>query len=282
MNSLRNYWSNIKPSFRFLKETLQTATRDEIERLVGQDLSRDLIDPYMLKDSSEFLRLSLINLLGYKSLVCGNYLAWGRVTIYYSQFYVVNCLLRLKGFALVHLRFPDKKFITLRIDKVKNQPSYRMQKSSSNHRIIWKRFSVLYPNLASEDIGKFSIQERIDWNYNLFFASQTTSTRALRGAEERCMYNFLDPKFGVSYSAEEADHYQELMASFGYEEAGTGDYIKYALDRFLDISKESKWRDWYVSLFKSMLRDIDILKSRQETKDESKKWIDDALSQLTS
>lgn len=150
MQSFKNYWSNVKPSNRFLKETLQKEPRAKIERLINQKLARDILDPFMLKDSSEFLRLSIVNLLGYKFLACGNYLAWGRVTTYYSQFYIANCLLRLKGFALVHLNFLDEKPLTVRIDKVKNEPRYRIQKCSSKpHQIIWKRFSELYPDISS-------------------------------------------------------------------------------------------------------------------------------------
>lgn len=62
MESLKHYWLNVKPSHRFLKETLQTEPRDKIEKLINQDLARDTLDQYMLKDSSEFLRLSIINL----------------------------------------------------------------------------------------------------------------------------------------------------------------------------------------------------------------------------
>jgi len=281
MKWLTNYWAKIRPSYTFLKETLQAMPREEIEKLINQKVSRDLFDPLMLRDSSEFLRLSVINLLGYKYLVCGNYLAWGRVTIYYSQFYVVNCLLRLKGFALAHLNFFDGKPLTIRIDRVRGEPKYRVQKCSSGaHQIIWKRFSELYPDLSSEEIGRFSIIKRIDWNYDLFYASQTTGGYALEEAKDRCQHNFLNPKYGLSSSAEQAEYYENLMANFGYEEAGTGDYIKYAIKCFSEIGKVSKYKDWYTSFFGSILHDIDVLKSKEETKDECEKWVNNALSRL--
>lgn len=281
MKSLKHYWSNVKPSYRFLKETLQTEPRDKIKKLINQELARGTLDPYMLKDSSEFLRLSIINLLGYKFLACGNYLAWARVTIYYSQFYIINCLLRLRGFALVHLNFFDEKLLSIRIDKVKNEPKYRVHKCGSKaHQIIWKRFAELYPDLSSEDIGRFSIRKRIDWNYDLFYASQTTGAFALEEAEGRCRHNFLDPNYGLSSSAEQAEYYQDLMANFGYEEAGTGDYIKYAIECFSEIGEVSNYRDWHVSFLEGILHDIDVLKSEEETKDDCKKWISNALSKL--
>jgi len=278
--SLKHYWSNVRPSYRFLKETLKAKPKGYVESLINREMAPDRLDPFMLKDSSGFLALSMVNLLAYKLLACGNYLAWGRVTIYYSQFYIVNCLLRLKGFALVHLDFTDSTPLTIRIDKVKNKPTYRVQKCRSSHRIIWKRFSELYPEITSEEIGRFSIKERIDWNYDLFYASQTTGEYALQEAKDRCRHNFLDPNYGLSYTAEQAEYYEGLMANFGYEEGGTGDYIKYAVKCFSEIGRESHHKDWYVSFFESILHDVEVLKSRKETKDECKKWVKDALSQL--
>lgn len=102
----------------------------------------------------------------------------------------------------------------------------------------------------------------------------------MREAEDRCRYNFLDPNYGFSYTAEQAEHYQELMANFGYEEAGTGDYIKYAIECFSKIGRESNYRDGYISFLEGILHDVDVLKSKEETKGECRKWISDALSQL--
>jgi len=281
MKSLKTYWSNVRPSYRFLKEELQAISRNAIESLIDTKIARENLDSLMLKDSSEFLRLSIINLLGYKHLVCGKYLAWGRVTIYYSQFYIVNCLLRLKGFALVHLDFLDENPLTLRIDRVRDNRSYRMHKcSASGHQIVWKRFSELYPNLSNEDMGKFSVKERVDWNYDLRYASQTTSKFALEEAEDRCRYNFLDPNYGISSTAEEGEYYENLMASFGYEEGGTGDYQKYAIDCLVNVGTGSKYRNWYCSLFESMLQDIASVGSPNEMKNEIIGWLKNALFQL--
>lgn len=269
MTSLfQNYWSDVDPSFRFLKEVLQTNSRANVVKMINQELPRKDLDQFLIKDSSEFLRLSIINLLGYKYLVCGKYLAWGRVTMYYSQFYIVNCLLRLKGFALVHLNFIDESSLTVRIDRAKNGCNYGMQKcNSSPHQIIWKMFSQLYPNLlSSEDLGKFLIKERNDWNYDLFYASQATEKYALEEVEDRCNYNFLDPNYGLSSTAEEGEFYEDLMANFGYEEAGTGYYQKYAIDCFVDIGTNSKYRSWYLSFFKGILEDMIVFESSKKNK----------------
>lgn len=290
MVSFSKYWSNVEPHYRYLKEILQTMPRTDVEIMINHIVAREELDPFMIKESTEFLRLSIINLLGYKHLVCGKYLAWGRVTIYYSQFYIVNCLLRLKGFALVHLDFLDDNALTLRIDRTKGNRSYGVQRcGASGHATVWKRFSELYPDLMGsskelkkliKNYWKFSMEERADWNYDLKYASQTTSKYALEEAEDRCKYNFLDPNYGVSSTAEEGNHYENLMASFGYEEAGTGDYQKYAIDCFAEIGKASKYREWYYSFLESILQDIDVLSSSKETKEEIAKWLNNATSQL--
>ena len=290
MDLLTKYWSDVKPHFRFLKEVLQTMPRTSVEKMVNHSIAREDLDPLILHESVEFLRLSIINLLGYKHVVCGKYLAWGRVTLYYSEFYIINCLLRLKGFALVHLNFLDDDPMVIRIDRTKDNLGYGMQKcGASGHSTAWKRFSELYPDLfgSSKELKKliknyweFSMDERADWCYDLKYASQTTSKYALIEAEDRCKHNFLDPEFGVSFTAEEGEYYENLMSSFGYEEAGTGDYQKYAINYIADIGKASKFRKWYLSFFESILKDIEVLSSPQGTKEEIAKRIKRAISQL--
>jgi hypothetical protein len=281
MESFLEYWSNVKPDYRFLKELLQTIPKVEVNNMVNKVIRREEIDPLMINESSEFLRLSIVNMMCYKHLVCGNYLAWGRVTLYYSRFYVVNCLLRLKGFALAHLDFLDNGQLALRIDRTRDNRGYRMQVcNAKGHSTISKRFAELYPDLSCNDIEKFLIKERSDWNYDPFFASQTTSRYALKEAEKRCKHNFLDPNYGACSSPDAGQYYQELMADIGYEERGTGDYQKYAIDCFLSIGKGSKHKKWYSAFFESMLQDLRVLSSPNESKQEVATWINEAISQL--
>ena len=46
------------------------------------------------------------------------------------------------------------------------------------------------------------------------------------------------------------------MANTGFEEAGTEDYIKYAIKRFAEIGTKSKHRKWYISFLESVLFDL--------------------------
>ena len=108
--------------------------------------------------------------VGLEHLVCGNYLAWGRVTIYYSQFYLVSCLLRLRGFALTHLDFVDDgSSLVISFEKLRDKPHYFINTcKSSGHEMVWTNFAKFYPELGHEDLGKYFIKERNDWNYDLF------------------------------------------------------------------------------------------------------------------
>lgn len=282
-------WSNVKPNFRFLKEVLQHQPKEKIEELFVEEyrISLSDLDTFMIAESAEFLRLSVINLLAYKNLVCGNYLAWGKVTMYYSQFYIINCLLRLKRYALVHLEFSNgESALTVSIFKPRNKSYYRVQKcTASGHQIAWDKFAEKYPELSGhnvntgKELGKFFIKERNEWNYDLFYASQTTDEYALREARDRCIYNFLDPEYGSSASSEgAAENYNDMMANYGYEEAGTGQYQEYAIRRLMEIGKISEHSGWYLSCFSEILNDIKLLQSPASMKEEISKWFIDAIS----
>ena len=278
-----SYWSDVQPTVLFLKETFQKYKRSVIESGLGKLIDRKEIDPFMINEASEFLRLSIINSLAYKRLVCGNYLAWGRVTAYYSQFYIANCLLRLKGFALVHLDFvEDQSSITVTFVKPREKPHYIMQKcKAGGHDMVWNNFAKMYPNLCNEVVGKFYIKERTDWNYDLFYASQSTNKYALRHSQIRCQYNFLDPHFRSSSTPEEAEHFDHIISSAGIEEIGTGHYQKYAIEKLSAISKDSKHSDWYRSFFSKILEDIEIVDSPKSMKEVISLWFQEAIAQIT-
>jgi hypothetical protein len=284
-SSLTKHWSGVKPALRFLKETLQYSKRADIAKVINDriEIDHNTLDPFLISDSVEFLRLSIINLLAYKHLVCGKYLAWGRVTIYYSYFYIINCLLRLKGVALVHLDYLDEKPLTVRILRPRNSRNYRFQEcgGASGHKIVGEEFARVYPSLGNKTISMYTIKERMDWNYDLFYASQATDKYALKEAENRCKNDFLDPNYGKTASSEdEAEYYNELMAGFGYEEGGTGQYQKYAIDQFTDIGKNSKYGSFYRAFFESMLQDLGLLESSDLTKEEIADWLRNAISQI--
>jgi hypothetical protein len=291
-------WAEVEPvKYKFIKKSLNHNSKEKIEGILKKPVKvkLDVFDPLMINEAVEFLRLSIINLLAYKTLVCGNYLAWGKVTVYYSNFYAMNSLLRLKRFTLVHLEYPDfseeKKTVKTfgaRIYKPKNNRYYLMEVtdrvSRSGHKEIAHKFAELYPELFNsrtqlgKEIGDISIKERTDWNYDLFYASQSTDKFVLQEAADRCRYNFLDPEFGASASSEdEAQQYFDLQTSIGIDEAGTGQYQQCAIYCLKEIAKVSKFKKWYLDEFNDLLRTLSIFQSSEPMKREIAKWLESAI-----
>jgi hypothetical protein len=77
-------WAEVEPvKYKFIKKSLNHNSKEKIEGILKKPVKvkLDVFDPLMINEAVEFLRLSIINLLAYKTLVCGNYLAWGKVTV---------------------------------------------------------------------------------------------------------------------------------------------------------------------------------------------------------
>lgn len=84
---LADYYADVKPSFELMKEELRQVSRDRILTLIEHKTPVRGLDSFFLKDATDYLRFSILNLLAYKFLMSGNFLAWGEVTIYYGNFY---------------------------------------------------------------------------------------------------------------------------------------------------------------------------------------------------
>lgn len=227
----------------------------------GKVIPRDVLDSLFLNEAIQFLRLSIINLLAYKYVVKGNYYAWAKVTLYYSYFYVINCLLRLQKYAIVHINYYNGSSLIIAIDRSKNNRYYTMKNCRGNqHDLIWKTFERYYPDLISEGIGKFFRDERTKWNYDLFFASQGLDKYSLEQAEVRWRTNFIDPDYYQSRGNPKVDeYYNELMADTGFEEAGAWDLIQHALEKFSNIGLKDA--------LNRILDDISKIESSEDTKE---------------
>jgi hypothetical protein len=123
------------------------------------------------------------------------------------------------------------------LDRCAEEKYYTTYNCRGNqHNLIWTRFEQLYPDKIHTGIGKLFREDREDWNYNLFYISQATSEYALRELEDRCNYNFLDPNVTIAHTAEQAEYIGNLIANYGYEEAGAGELIKYAVEIFKSLN----------------------------------------------
>jgi hypothetical protein len=148
---------------------------------------------------------------------------------------------------------------------------------------LWNKFSELYPRLGfTPHLGKILVKERIRWNYDLFYPSQSMADYAKKEAKIRWDNNFLSPNYGNYPDPEASEYYHDLMADYGYEEAGSGQLIEICLDHFTEIAEVSKFRSWYTSYFAEIANGIDDFTSHEDMRNEIKRWLLSRIEKLES
>jgi hypothetical protein len=279
---LPSYYSNIKPSLELLKERLKQIDRAKLEQIVNQKAAVKGIDSNFIKDATEFLRLSILNLMAYKLLMSGFFLAWGKVTLYYSNFYAINCLLRLKGFALVHIYYVEEKPLTFKVVRQKDKNEYILShwKGGNTHQYLWNKFCEYYPDLFTKELAKFTIDERERWNYDLSLPSRSMDAIALDDARDRWENNFIDPDYGKCSTEEAAEYYHDLMANTGYEEAGSWDLIRECTKNLKQIALSSKYKNWYTAFLEEVRSGITDFGSSPEMKREIQKYLSETIKDI--
>lgn len=233
------------------------------------------MDEMFLMEALTFLRLSVFNFLAYKDLMCSNYLAWAKVTWYYSTFYAISGMLRLAGKAIIHVD-DTKKIISFQLTRDRQSHSYTMASSTGQeHEKIWNIFSDTFrdtfpdlsdPDLSYPKLSKFIINERVSWNYDLFFMSQTMDQHALDEANICCENNFIDEHFSDYPAPDAAQYYDELRFDYGFEETFAWDLIKKGFGMIKDLGKKSDFKDKYVVFYDTLIQDMDKVHSNEETK----------------
>lgn len=294
LNNIANYYKNTSPHYhRFFKEVfIPSMTFEGLKNAVEQKAKMDsqwkFLDSVFLFEAITFLRLSLFSLLSYKHLICGKHLPMSKVALYYSYFYVINCFLRLRGKAVIHVQSiperifddePPKQLVFQLIQHEDHTFSLDVFRQNE-HQFIWDDFHSLYPELSSRDTGRLFRQDRYDWNYGLLYPSQATDEFAQQEIRNRCENNFLDPQFENANSSEEAEYKQNLIADYGHEEMYAGDLIKEGIKLFVLIGKESNHKSKYVELLTKIKNDMDAVESSESIKNEIKKWLDDATTEI--
>ena len=124
-----NYYKNTTPQHHeFFKAIFERIIKiedleEEVSRKSKLDSQWRWFDSVFLFEAITFLRLSMFNLLSYKHLICGKHLPMSKVALYYSYFYSINCLLRLRGKALIHVRGHPRTNLGRCSAKTSNIPS---------------------------------------------------------------------------------------------------------------------------------------------------------------
>ena len=294
LNNIANYYKNTTPQHHeFFKAIFERIIKiedleEEVSRKSKLDSQWRWFDSVFLFEAITFLRLSMFNLLSYKHLICGKHLPMSKVALYYSYFYSINCLLRLRGKALIHVRgIPEQilddvppKQVTFQLIQHENHTFSLDTFGKNEHEFVWNDFYCLFQNLSHKDTGRFFTQDRYDWNYGLLYPSQATDEFTQHEIEARCNENFLDPQFENVENEGLAEYRHDLIANYGYEEAYAGDLIKKGLEILVIIGKESNHKLKYLELLTKIRNDIDKVKSSENTKNEIKRWLDDSIIKI--
>jgi len=281
------YYVGVCPHYMFLKEYFQSIDVTELQNHLNKGneikLPKDIanLDGIFLNEAMTFLRMSVINLLGYKFLMSGSYLAWGYVTLYYSMFYAVNCLLRLAGFAIVHIEdLQSDKIIRFLIRRSSDGKVYHMGGvKKSEHKVIWNNFASIYKWIDSDTCREI-IWERITWNYDLLFPSQSQEKHAKKEARIMAEYNFLDPNFSNFPDPNVAESLSDLQMNYGNVEISAGELIKQCIKLITEIGLKSHYREKYLIFFRGLLDHVDDFQTKIEFRDIVKNWIKEAIDKL--
>lgn len=294
LNNIANYYKNTSPHYhKFFKEVFIASIKiEDLKNAAEQKKKMDsqwrFLDSVFLFEAITFLRLSMFSLLSYKHLICGKHLPMSKVALYYSYFYAINCLLRLRGKAVIHVQsipesiFDDEPPKQLVFQLIQHEDhTFSLDVFTKNeHQFIWDDFYSLYPRLSSRDTGRLFRQDRYDWNYGLLYPSQATNEFVQQEIRDRCEKNFLDPQFENANSSEEAEYKHELIINYGYEERYAGDLIKEGIKVLVSIGKESNHKSKYVESLTKIKNDMGVVESSESTKNEIKKWLNEAIIEM--
>jgi len=253
-------------------------------------LSKNDLDGAFLTEAMVFLEAAIQYLLAYKSLVCNKYLGVAKVSLYYANFHAINCLLRLHGNALVHLSTENNTF---KVELTRSDSKeYTITFCKKNdHNWVWDGLATNFPEYApSKDqhdqefikgFNRYSIDDRMMWNYDPKYLSQCTLHFAQKELQSRCDNNFLDPDFGkYALSAEHAEYLHDLIADIGWEEGAAGDFIHLGIRYLCAIAVKSQCRKTYLGYFNNVCEDLKLFKCKEETKQTIAGWVEDAKKGL--
>ena len=301
--ALATYYEKIRPFCQtHLKEFFSRIPSSDLQNIMKSkkiiSQQRSQLDEMFLMEACVFLRHSVSNLLAYKDLMCSNYLAWATTTRYYSIFYAVNGLLRLIGKATIHPSTSDKDMpfqwigkatshpstsdgiLSFQLTRNKEMHSYTIETAKGNeHKRLFTNFSQKFPALMTQEASAYIRRERVNWNYDPFFMSQDMSSYALDETKIYCEYNFIDENLGNISTPEFAEDYEKTRITYGYGEVFAWELIKYGLGILKSLEKRSEFTNDYNDFWDSLIKSINEVRSKEETKITIKSFIESLQKQ---
>lgn len=274
---------------RFFQEIFSEGKKfDELKHDVDNKrtlYNSNFFDSIYLYESFQFLKRSMINLMAYRHLLAGNHLPMAKVCLYYSYFDSANCLLRIRGFALVHISETPRNFddaprqLRFIVTQHENHTFSLSRSGKNEHQLVWNIFRDFFPNLSSKSDVTWYTQDRYEWNYSLLRISSAIRLieQEIRDRNEN---NFLDPNFFNAYTSGESEYKVDLFSNYGYEEYRAGTLIQEGIKLLGDIAKASKYKKDYLKLFSELKQAVNFVDGNQNTKFEINRWLDNALSEL--
>jgi len=289
LQRLATYYSDVRPTYDYLKEVLVRVPRDELSsRLL---LDRQPLDGVFIHESWDFMKLALVNFMAYKYLMGGGYSSWGNVTLYYSNFYAANCLLRLAGKAVVHVTWisadsllsphtkPDR--LDLILERASDGSTYhRKNLRGAEHQVVFNLFSQAFPGMLPKHTGDYIRGERVRENYDLLYPSQEASAHALDRARDMYQHDFADPDYDKNWPGEAQEYLGNIYSSYGWKEAYSAEWLRTCIDTITAIGQRSNHRPSYRLYFQQLMVELPKVQTKTSTASIVFSWIQEALRKL--
>jgi hypothetical protein len=301
VKALTEYFRSIRPNREYLSELLGRVSQEQIETAINKKETLDsfglALDGVFLSEAMDFLSMGILNFLAYKHLMGGGYRSWGFVTLYYSNFYAANCLLRLVGLAIAHIEWMDPRDLLISneekprysrrkrvlVERVSGTHSYVVKKlRQSEHQLVFGRLPQHFPDMLTERIGDLIREDRARENYELRFPSQGLESYSLDIARQIFEHDFAVPGYGAGWDPNAAEYLSDLYASYGYKEDYSAQWIKECTALLTELGRVSRYKRDYEVFFKHVLEWVGKLGSKSALIDLVKSWLDEGLAALKS
>ncbi len=183
------------------------------------------------------------------------------------------------GEATVHPS-ANNKTMSFQLTRNKEMHSYTIETVRGNeHERLFKNFSKKFPDLMTQEASAYLRNERVNWNYDPFFMSQDMNSYALEEARTCCEYNFIDDNFGNISTPEFAEYYKNIRVEYGYGEVFAWELIKYGLGILKNLEKRSEFKNDYNDFWDILIKSINEVRSKEETKIVIKSFIESLQKQ---